>query len=167
MISAGRNDGVVPGLPAIGADGLIGRTIEAGAHAARLLLLTDPASRIPVTVVRTGQAALLVGTNRPALELRDRVGADVPLKPGDRLVTSGDGGIFPPGIPVGTVISAAEPIEVRPAAHPVGAGFVRIEAAYLPLPVEAAPPAFDTPVPIEARRSGGGRPPATPAAPLQ
>ena len=167
MISAGRSDGVGPGLPVIGADGLIGRTIEAGAHAARVLLLADPASRIPVTVVRTGQSALLVGTNRPALELRDRVGADVPLRAGDRLVTSGDGGVFPPGVPVGTIISTSEPVEVRPAANPVGAGFVSIEAAYLPLPVEATTPVSDTPVPIEARRSGGGPPAAPAAVPLQ
>ena len=167
MISAGRGDGVGPGLPVIGADGLIGRTIEAGTHAARVLLLTDPASRIPVTVVRTGQSALLVGTNRPALELRDRVGADVPLRAGDRLVTSGDGGVFPPGVPVGTIISASEPVEVRPAANPVGAGFVSIEAAYLPLPAETAAPVSGTPVPIEARRSGGGPPAPAPAAPLQ
>ena len=119
----------------IGADGLIGRTIEAGSNAARVLLLTDPASRIPVIVVRTGQAGLAVGTNRPALELRDRVGLDVPLQTGDRLVTIGDGGIFPPGVPVGTIIAAGvEPPQIRPAATPVGAGFVIIESAFLPLP---------------------------------
>ncbi len=167
MIAAGRNDGVVPGLPVISAQGLIGRTIEAGAISARVLLLADPASRIPVMIVRTGQAALVVGTNSPALELRDLVGADVPLRAGDRLVTSGDGGVFPPGVPVGTVISAVEPPKVRPAANPVGAGFVTIEAAFMPLPVEAAIPNFGAPVPIEARRSGGGAPAPKPAAPLQ
>lgn len=167
MIGAGRRDGVVPGQPVIGADGLIGRTVEAGNHAARVLLLTDPASRIPVTVVRTGQAALVVGANRPSLELRDRVGADIALQAGDRLVTSGDGGIFPPGIPVGIIIDPAEPPTVRPAAIPVGAGYVTIEAAYLELPVETAPANPAAPVPIEARRSGGGTPVPKPAAPLQ
>ena len=166
MIAAGRRDGVGAGLPVIGADGLIGRTIEAGTLSARVLLLSDPASRIPVIIVRTGQPALVVGTNRPALELRDKVGADLPLLAGDRLVTSGDGGIFPPGIPVGTIISPAEPIQVRPAAHPVGAAYVRIEAAYLAMPQATALPAYDAPVPIEARRSGGGAPTARPPAPL-
>ncbi len=167
MIAAGRSDGVVPGLPVIGADGLIGRTIEAGRLSARVLLLTDPASRIPVIIVRTGQAALVIGTNRPALELTDKVGADLPLQAGDRVVTSGDGGIFPPGIPVGTIIGPAEPIQVRTAAHPVGAAYVRIEAAYLPMPQEATIPGFAAPVPIEARRSGGGTPPPQPTTPLQ
>lgn len=166
MIAAGRNDGVVPGLPVIGADGLIGRTVEAGNHAARVLLLTDPASRIPVTIVRTGQSALVIGANRPLLELRDRVGADVPLKAGDRLVTSGDGGVFPPGIPVGIIIDPAEPPAVRPAAMPVGAAYVTIEAAFMGLPAETALPNLDAPVPIEARRGGGGPAKPAPAAPL-
>jgi rod shape-determining protein MreC len=166
MIAAGRNQGVAVGQPVIGADGLIGRTIETGSNAARVLLLTDPASRIPVIVVRTGQAGLAVGTNRPALELRDRVGLDQPLVTGDRLVTSGDGGIFPPGIPVGTIVAGGvEPPQIRPAATPVGAGFVIIEQAFLPLPAEDTTPATAAPVPIDAVRSGAkvaGPPPATP-----
>jgi rod shape-determining protein MreC len=162
MIAVGKGDGVDTGLPVIGADGLIGRTVEAGSHAARVLLLTDPASRIPVVIIRTGQAALAVGTNRPTLELRDRVGADVPLQAGDRLVTSGDGGVFPPGVPVGTIVGAAEPAQIRPAATPVGAGFVTIEAAYMPLPAEAVVPNLGAPVPIEAQRSGGAAAPTRP-----
>ncbi|KPF62309.1 hypothetical protein IP88_14975 [alpha proteobacterium AAP81b] len=166
LIAAGRSEGVTAGLPVVGADGLIGRTIEAGSGAARVLLLTDPASRIPVTIVRTGQAALVVGANRPRLELRDRVGADVPLAAGDRLVTSGDGGVFPPGIPVGTIVDPREPPQVRPAASPLGAAYVRVEAAYLPLPADSTPAVAEsaTPVPVEALRSGA-RPRAAPAAP--
>ncbi|MEY2883329.1 MAG: hypothetical protein RL490_1053 [Pseudomonadota bacterium] len=168
MIAAGRADGVVPGQPVIGADGLIGRIVESGNHASRVLLLTDPASRIPVMIQRTGQAGLAVGSNRPALELRDRVGAEVALRAGDRLVTSGDGGVFPPGIPVGTIIAGGvEPAAVRLAATPVGAAYVTIEAAWLPLPVEASEPKLDAPVPIEAVRSGAKLPKANaPAAPL-
>ncbi len=164
MVAAGRRDGVVPGQPVIGADGLIGRTVESGQLASRVLLLTDPASRVPVTIVRTGQSALVVGANHPTLELRDRVGPDVPLKAGDRLVTSGDGGIFPPGIPVGTVIAAGvEPPPVRPAATPVGAAYVTIETAYMAMPAEAPAPVSRAPVPIEARRSGAKAPAAVPA----
>ena len=156
MIAAGTDDGVVPGMPVIGAAGLIGRTVEAGSRAARVLLLSDPASRIPVIIVRTGQPALAVGTNHPALELRDRVGADAPLRAGDRLVTSGDGGIFPPGLPVGTIINTGEePPLLRPAATPVGAAYVTIEAAYLALPADVGGALSTAPVPIEARRSAG------------
>ena len=158
MIAAGRGDGVGPGLPVIGADGRIGRTIEAGALSARVLLLTAPGSRVPVVVTRTGEAALAVGRNTPNLVMQDRVGADVPLMVGDTLVTSGDGGMFPPGIPVGTIISIGEPPQIRTAASPVGAGYVLVEAAYLPLPVVDAPPALDAPVPIEARQGGAAKP---------
>lgn len=166
LVAAGRSDGIDTGLPVIGAGGLIGRTIEAGSRSARVLLLTDPASRVPVIIERTGQAALAVGTNRPDLELRDRVGADVPLIAGDRLLTSGDGGIFPPGIPVGVIIDAAEPPRIRLAATPVGAAYVNIEAAYLPLPADSVAPTESTPVPIEARRSGAVAPVARQATPL-
>jgi rod shape-determining protein MreC len=163
MIAAGSGDGVVPGQPVIGADGLIGRTIEAGRHAARVLLLTDPASRIPVIIVRTGQPGLAIGANRPDLELHDRVGADLPLIAGDRLVTSGDGGVFPPGIPVGTITDPRrDPPAVRPAATPVGAGYVMVEAGFLGLPTDNSAPASRAPVPIEARRSGA-KAPVTPA----
>jgi rod shape-determining protein MreC len=165
MISAGGRDGVGVGMPVISAEGLIGRTIEVGGVSARVLLLTDPASRIPVILVRTGQPALLAGTNRPSLELRDRVGPDIPLQRGDRLVTSGDGGVFPPGVPVGVVLGPDEPIQVRPAARPTGAGFVRIEAAFLPLPADTVVVEPGTPVPVEAQR-GGAKPAPSAAAAL-
>jgi len=155
IISAGAAQGVKLGQPAISADGLIGRTIEVGRHSARLLLLSDPASRVPVLISRTGEAALVKGDNKPSFELSARAGSDAPLKPGDVLLTSGEGGIYPPGVPVGTIISREPPWRVRPAASPLGAGFVRIEAAYQPLPQEAEGPIFDAMVPAEARRQGG------------
>ena len=167
MLVAGARDGVGVGMPVIAAAGLIGRTIEIGNHATRVLLLTDPASRIPVVVQRTGQAGLVVGSNRPALELRDRVGPEVPLLAGDRLVTSGDGGVFPPGIPVGSIIAAgAGTPQVRPAATAMGAGFVSIEAAWLPLPAEASVAASETPVPVEAQRAKPSAKAAIPPQPL-
>ena len=152
VIAAGRGDGVGSGLPVRTADGLIGRTLEAGDRATRILLLTDPASRVPVTVVRTGQPALAVGANAPLIEIRDRVGADAPLRRGDRLVTSGEGGIYPPGVPVGVIVDAAsEPPRARLAASVIGAGYVTVEQAYMALPAAPAPVSA-APVPIEARR---------------
>jgi rod shape-determining protein MreC len=155
LIAAGTRDGVAVGQPALNANGLIGRTIEVGRHSARLLLLSDPASRVPVIIMRTGEAALVSGDNTPTLLLSDRAGADVPLKPGDRLLTSGEGGIYPPGVPVGTVISARLPTRVRPAASALGSGYVRVEAAWMPLPEVPLGPVFDAPVPAEAQRQGG------------
>ena len=155
IVSAGRMQGVAVGQPAIGADGLIGRTIEVGRHSARLLLLSDPASRVPVIISRTGEAALVSGDNGPRLILSDQTGAEVPLLPGDVLLTSGEGGIYPPGVPVGTIINDAPPWQVRPAASPLGAGYVRIEAAWQPLPSAPDGPIFDAVVPAEAQRQGG------------
>lgn len=155
MIAAGSADGLTANMPVRTADGLIGRTIEVGAHVSRVLLLADPQSRVPVTIVRTAQPALAAGLNGPFVEIRDRVGADTPLLPGDWLVTSGDGGIFPPGVPVAVVTDVrTDPPRARPAASPVGAGYVLVEPAYLPLPAAAPDAASPAPVPIEARKSG-------------
>ena len=134
VISAGARDGVRPGQPVRADAGLVGRTLETGASATRVLLLTDPGSRVPVIVERTGQPALLVGANAPLLEIRDRVGAEVPLHVGDRLLTSGDGGVFAPGIPAAVVVRAAEPPLARPAATPDGLGYVAVETPFLPVP---------------------------------
>lgn len=141
VLSAGRRDGVVPGQPVRAQAGLVGRIAESGNHAARVLLLTDPGSRVPVIIERTGQPALAVGTNTPLLQVRDRVGVETPLRPGDRLITSGDGGIFPPGVPVATVVRAnVEPPLAKPSANPVGLGYVLVEKAYLPVPPVTAIP---------------------------
>jgi rod shape-determining protein MreC len=156
LVAAGRNQGVHAGQPVIAADGLIGRTVETGAGSSRVLLLTDPQSRVPVLVRRTGEAALLSGDGGPTLLLTDRLGAQEPLQRGDQLLTSGEGGIFPPGVPVGIVVDVAEPVRVRPAASPLGAGFVRIEAAYAGLPAaETMLPVTDATVPVEAQQVGG------------
>lgn len=161
VISAGSRDGVRPGQPVRAASGLIGRTLETGGHAARVLLLTDPASRVPVIVERTGQAALVTGTNSPQVEVRDRISDDVPLRIGDRLVTSGDGGIFPPGIPVAVVSRVAEPPLARLVADPHGVGLVSVETAYLPVP---PPPAAASAVPVPRGAVGGRAKPVAPAA---
>ncbi len=171
MLAAGSRDGIGRDLPVIGADGLIGRTIEAGAASARVLLLTDAQSRVPVMIQRTGQAGLAAGRGQPTLLLIDRIGPDLPLLAGDRIVTSGDGGVFPPGVPVGVVVDArADAPVIRLAANPLGAGFVTVEQAWLPIPDDAPKgPVFDAPVPVEARSRGAPPPrlrPADPAAPL-
>ena len=153
VISAGARDGLRPGQPVRAAAGLVGRTLETGANATRILLLTDPGSRVPVIVARTGQPALLVGANAPLLEVRDRVGAEVPLRVGDRLLTSGDGGVFAPGIPAAVVVRTGEPPLARAAASPGGLGYVAVETPYLPVPT-VSDAAATVPVPREA---GGGK----------
>jgi rod shape-determining protein MreC len=102
MVSAGSDSGVARGEAAITGEGLVGRVSEVGIRAARVLLVTDLNSRVPVIDERSRQRAILAGDNsdRPSLRYLDPA---TPVKMGDRIVTSGEGGVFPPGLPVGVV----------------------------------------------------------------
>jgi len=104
MIYAGSENGVERGQAAVTGEGLVGRVSEVGSRAARVLLVTDLNSRVPVIVEGPQQRALLTGDNseRPCLRYLD---AGAEIKVGDRVVTSGQGGVFPPGLPVGVVAS--------------------------------------------------------------
>ena len=102
MVNAGRDNGVARGQAAMTGEGLVGRVAEVGSRAARVLLITDLNSRVPVVVDGTRQRAILAGDNsaRPRLRYADAGGV---IRIGDRIVTSGQGGVFPPGLPVGVI----------------------------------------------------------------
>lgn len=132
IITGGVGRGLRVGQPARDARGLVGRIIEVGGTSARVLLITDADSRVPVLVQRTGQTAMAEGLSDIELSVR-YISGTTPLQPGDRLVTSGQGGVFPPGIPVG-VVTTAGPLEARaqPFANPNGLDLVMVYAPYLP-----------------------------------
>jgi len=102
MVNAGAEDGLARGQAAITGEGLVGRLTEVGSRAARILLITDLNSRIPVVIDGSHSSAVLAGDNsdRPRLVY---LATPEAVKIGDRIVTSGEGGIFPPGLPVGVV----------------------------------------------------------------
>jgi rod shape-determining protein MreC len=102
MVDVGRDNGVARGQAAITGEGLIGRVTDVGTRAARILLITDLNSRVPVLVEGSRQQAVLVGDNseRPRLNYLD-AGSAISIE--DRIVTAGQGGIFPPGLPVGVI----------------------------------------------------------------
>lgn len=102
LVNAGRDNGVARGQAAVTGEGLVGRVSEVGSRAARILLVTDLNSRVPVIVENSRQRAVLAGDNsdRPSLRY---VEARLAVRVGDRIVTSGQGGVFPPGLPVGVV----------------------------------------------------------------
>jgi len=104
MVNAGRDNGVARGQAAMTGEGLVGRVAEVGSRAARILLITDLNSRVPVVVDGTRERAILAGDNsaRPSLRYADAGGT---MRIGDRIVTSGQGGVFPRGLPVGVVAS--------------------------------------------------------------
>lgn len=111
LVSSGARDGVRKNQAAVTGEGLAGRVIEVGERAARVLLLTDINSRIPVALEKSRARAVLAGDNGPMPQLV-HLPPDAAPGIGERVVTSGFGGLFPPGIPVGTVARVG-PDEVR------------------------------------------------------
>ena len=112
MLNAGTRAGVRRGQAVIDAGGLVGQVIEATPTTAVVLLLTDPDHAVPVAVARTGVRLIAYGTGRSdLLELRN-VPLSSDVRAGDVLITSGLGGRFPPGFPVGT-IAALRPDDSR------------------------------------------------------
>ena len=112
LINAGTRDGVRAGQAVIAAGGLAGRVVEAGDRSARLLLLTDLNSRVPVVLESSRYRAVLAGDNTDLPRL-SFLPANAHAEVGDRLTTSGHGGVFPPGLPVGVVATVHEGGEIR------------------------------------------------------
>lgn len=103
LINVGARDGILDGWATMDGIGVVGRISGVGERTSRVILLTDTNSRVPVTVQPSGQKALLSGDNTPLPPLEFLEQADV-VRPGDRVVSSGDGGMFPAGLLVGQVV---------------------------------------------------------------
>lgn len=103
LLNVGARDGIVDGWAVMDGLGLAGRIAGVGDRSSRVIMLTDSNSRVPVVVQPSGQHALLSGDNgpMPVLEFVDNADA---LRPGDRVVSASDGGVFPPGLLVGEVV---------------------------------------------------------------
>lgn len=106
LLAAGSRDGVKRDQAVLSEKGLIGRVVEAGKSSARVLLLSDINSRVPVISERTREKSMLTGTGS-TLPVLNYLAATHGLEIGDRLATSGDGGIFPAGLPVGVVVEVS------------------------------------------------------------
>ena len=102
ILDRAAQQGVEPGLAVVDANGVIGQVTRVHPIQAEVTLLTDRNQSIPVSVVRNGVRGVLYGVGRGMLEMR-HVLADVDIRPGDQLVTSGLDGVFVPGLPVATV----------------------------------------------------------------
>ncbi|MEM9705945.1 MAG: rod shape-determining protein MreC [Pseudomonadota bacterium] len=109
LLNAGALDQVAVGNAVVDDFGLVGRVVETGRRSARVLLLTDAQSRVPVYVEAAELEGILIGRpgGRPVISYTRGKPADA-LKPGQRVVTSGAGGVLPPGLPVGVVETIAE-----------------------------------------------------------
>ena len=107
LINAGARHFVQRGQAVVSQAGVVGRVAEVGDRSARVLLLTDLNSRIPAIVESTGDRVIVTGnnTNWPSVAY---LASNSPVSVGDRVVTSGHGGVFPPGLPIGVVSEASE-----------------------------------------------------------
>jgi rod shape-determining protein MreC len=126
LVNAGTEDHVARGQAAMTGEGLVGRLTEVGSRASRVLLITDLNSRIPVTIEGSRASAVLAGDNSERPRLMYLPASDG-VKVGDRVVTSGEGGVFPPGLPIGVVaaIDAAGP-RVEPYVEMSQVGYVLV-----------------------------------------
>ena len=143
-LAAGTAAGVAPGQPVRSPDGLIGRVIETGRWASRVMMISDGASNVPVRLVRDGTPALAVGRGDGTMELRTLEVGQNPFRRGDVLVTSGVGGLFPPDIPVAVVVASENDTAVaRPIADPARMDYAIVLRVYQPAadaPLSAARP---------------------------
>ncbi|HEY0314202.1 MAG TPA: rod shape-determining protein MreC [Allosphingosinicella sp.] len=133
-LSAGSIAGVRVGEPVRAAEGLIGRVIESGHFASRVLLVSDGASSVPVRLVRDGTPAIAVGHGDGTIDLKTLEVGKNPFRRGDVLVTSGIGGVFPPGVPVAVVAAVQKDRTVaKPLADPARIDFAMVLPIYQPL----------------------------------
>jgi rod shape-determining protein MreC len=130
-ISAGREDGVRPEMPVVSSMGLVGRVLETGARSARVLLLTDSESMVPVRRSTDNVVAFAEGRTDGSLRLRlINLGIN-PIKPGDVFVTSGAGGLFRPNV----AVAVAETITrdgaiARVLSNPAATDYVAVEPVW-------------------------------------
>ncbi|NQV81767.1 MAG: rod shape-determining protein MreC [Alphaproteobacteria bacterium] len=132
LLNAGRRDGVSKGQAVVNADGMVGRVAEVGERSARILLLSDLNSRVPVVNERSGQRGVLAGDNSewPLLVFLPN---QAQVQPGDPIVTSGHGGLLPPGLPIGIVASIGDGgVRVQPLVNWHRLEFVRVVRYDLP-----------------------------------
>lgn len=126
LLDAGRDDDVEVGQAVISQSGLIGRIVDVQDAISRVLLLSDINSRVPVMVEGTSQRSVMVGRNYDMPQL-EYIPETVTLEKNMKIVTSGDGGVFPMGLPIGEIYSIdGDGIFVSLAAKPSTSHFVRI-----------------------------------------
>ncbi len=156
LINAGARDGIRDGWATMDGIGLVGRIAGVGDQTARVMLLTDTNSRVPVTIQPSGQRAILSGDNS-ALPPLDFIEDPSVIAAGDLVVSSGDGGIFPAGLVVGKVVLTEDKrLRVRLEAQMARLEFLRVLRSHELDPITstggllALPPIQGPPAPTAA-----------------
>ncbi|MBP2276781.1 MULTISPECIES: rod shape-determining protein MreC [Sphingomonas] len=143
VLNAGSWQGVATGQPVRGPEGLIGRVLETGPNSARVLLLIDPESVVPVRRTRDGMPALAAGRGDGLIDVKSVALSTTDFGPGDVFVTSGTGGIYPPNIPVARVLRRGRDASIaRSFAQADTLDYALVQRAFMP-----EPPPIPVPIP--------------------
>jgi len=138
ILSAGTSDGVQVGMPVRSPSGLVGRIIDAGAIASRVLLVSDRANIVPARLLRNGIPVIAQGRGDGTIDVRPLEVGRNPFKRGDIIITSGTGGLYPPAVPIGRVVKLDnDDAIVVPLADPSTISFAIVEPAFEPAAVAA------------------------------
>lgn len=138
ILSVGTSDGVRVGMPVRSPDGLVGRIIDAGALASRVLLVSDRANIVPARLLRNGIPVIAQGRGDGTIDVRPLEVGRNPFKRGDMIITSGTGGLYPPLVPIARVVKLEDDGAVAiPLADPSTTSFAIVEPPFEPAAVAA------------------------------
>jgi rod shape-determining protein MreC len=133
ILSVGSNQGVRIGMPVRSPDGLVGRILDTGATASRVLLVSDRAAIVPGRLLRNGIPVIAQGRGDGTVDVRPLEVGRNPFRRGDIIITSGTGGLYPPLVPVARVVKLDDDGAIAvPLADPATTSFALIEPAFQP-----------------------------------
>lgn len=148
ILSVGSSDGVRVGMPVRSPEGLVGRVMDAGELASRVLLVSDRANIVPARLLRNGIPVIAQGRGDGTIDVRPLEVGRNPFKRGDIIITSGTGGLYPPLVPIARIVKLDDDGAVAlPLADPSTISFATVETAFEPAAVAAenSPSAAEAP----------------------
>jgi rod shape-determining protein MreC len=141
ILSVGSSDGVRIGMPVRSPDGLVGRIVDAGALASRVLLVSDRANIVPARLLRGGIPVIAQGRGDGTIDVHPLEVGRNPFKRGDVIITSGTGGLYPPLVPIARIVRLDDDGAVAvPLADPANTSFAIVEPPYDPAAIAAEGP---------------------------
>jgi rod shape-determining protein MreC len=140
ILSVGTSDGVRVGMPVRSADGLVGRIVDAGSLASRVLLVSDRANIVPARLLRGGIPVISQGRGDGTVDVRPLEVGRNPFRRGDIIITSGTGGLYPPLVPIARIVKLDDDGAVAiPLADPSSTSFAIVEPPFEPAAADQGP----------------------------